>query len=378
MRLQVNSRHIYSKNGNKISKYTASFAIFLEKFLKKFSTISRIREPLKLSLKRIWPSRAERKLTLITRNSDPCGEDEWNGVDFLSTPRGMGKKEVAWSIAARSRLRVGEKREERHPPGSKRSHVSHGVRHLLLHHYKAISAPPFVDVSRAVETALYLPLPRTRDVPRLLPVLGQKSPRSTRKKGRDKWLAKRTSFSFLRLFRIVRPGWNGTSRTLTRRWSSSRMRGTRFHAISRSGDSFLIFQSRRYLIIRCWSLSSGILTGFSLWIEITKLKVFNFYRYGEVKNWNMHLFSEISFFSYGMKGYLRTHVKFWKPVIPPDVVSLLVGERKEVWNVKVDGSCERNSPRCIIFHVGQFSQVRGKNFPFLRCLWNLYLYFQII
>lgn len=136
------------------------------------------------------------------------------------------------------------------------------------HHYKAISAPPFVDVSRAVETALYLPLPRTRDVPRLLPVLGQKSPRSTRKKGRDKWLAKRTSFSFLRLFRIVRPGWNGTSRTLTRRWSSSRMRGTRFHAISRSGDSFLIFQSRRYLIIRFWSLSSGILTGFSLWIEI--------------------------------------------------------------------------------------------------------------
>lgn len=116
MRLQVNSRHIYSKNRNKISKYTASFAIFLEKFLKKFSTISRIRELLKLSLKRIWPSRAERKLTLITRNSDPCGEDEWNGVDFLSTPRGMGKKEVAWSIAARSRLRVGEKREERHPP----------------------------------------------------------------------------------------------------------------------------------------------------------------------------------------------------------------------------------------------------------------------
>lgn len=100
----------------------------------------------------------------------------------------------------------GRKEGGKTSPDSKRSHVSHGVRHLLLHHYKAISAPPFVDVSRAVETALYLPLPRTRDVPRLLPVLGQKSPRSTRKKGRDKWLAKRTSFSFLRLFRIVRPG----------------------------------------------------------------------------------------------------------------------------------------------------------------------------
>lgn len=194
------------------------------------------------------------------------GEFPFNG---RSIPlRGMGKKEVAWSIAARSRLRVGGRREERHPLGSRRSHVSHGVRHLLLHHYEAISAPPFVDVSRAVETALYLPLPRTRDVPRLLPVLGQKSPRSTRKKGRNKWLAKRTSFLFLRLFRIVRLE-DLDSMMLIEFEDVCPSRGFTICGISWSADSILIFQSRWYSMVCCWS--SGILRefeqAFSLWIR---------------------------------------------------------------------------------------------------------------
>lgn len=34
-------------------------------------------------------------------------------------------------------------------------------------------------------------------------------------------------------------------------------------------------------------------------------------------------------------------------------------ERSKSGNIKVDGSCERNSPRCIIFRAGQFFQVRG-------------------
>ena len=98
------------------------------------------------------------------------------GVNSLSSLRAKKKES-----RDRSRPdRVWEREKTSPPSASKRSHVSHGVRHLLLHHYKAISAPPFVDVSRAVETALYLPLPRTRDVPRLLPDFWVKSLRGRR------------------------------------------------------------------------------------------------------------------------------------------------------------------------------------------------------
>lgn len=68
--------------------------------------------------------------------------------------------------------------------------VSHGVRHLQ----HTIFLAGIRGCSRVAETALYLPLPRTRDVPRLLAVLGQKSSRSTRRKGartRNKWLETR-------------------------------------------------------------------------------------------------------------------------------------------------------------------------------------------
>lgn len=44
----------------------------------------------------------------------------------------------------------------------------------------------------------------------------------------------------------------------------------------------------------------------------------------------------------------------------PDVVSSTLGRGKKCGNVKVDGSCERNSSRCIIFRLGQFFQVRGR------------------
>lgn len=74
-----------------------------------------------------------------------------------------------------------------------------------------------------------------------------------------------------------------------------------------------------------------------------------------------------------MKGYLRTHVKFWKPVIPPDVVSLLVGERKEVWNVKVDGRAKETLPVASFSMSGNSPKYEEKIFPFYVAF-EIYIY----
>lgn len=277
------------------------------------------------------------------------------GVNSLSSLRAKKKES-----RDRSRQdRVWERGKTSPPSASKRSHVSHGVRHLLLHHYKAISAPPFVDVSRAVETALYLPLPRTRDVPRLLPDFWVKSLRGRR--GRK----------------------GGTSGSRNVRVSSPLSRcATRLEPKLEDLDS-IEFEDKR-LVADCLRFNFD----FS---ESSKLGRISVLRVFFVNTWDKFLIF-IEWCVWMWKEYVLvcslkyrfsrmewsdirwTHVKFWKTCNSPGrCFSSLVGERKEVWNVKVDGSCERNSPRCIISRVGQFSQVRGKNFSFYAAF-EIYIY----
>lgn len=105
------------------------------------------------------------------------GSDEFPFNDPFLDPKSRGR---------RGERKEGETQSSPFPTASPPSQL------FLLRHSWTFHAP--------LKTALYLPLPRTRDVPlpRLLPVLGQKSSRSTGKKGRNKWLV----LAFLRLFRF--------------------------------------------------------------------------------------------------------------------------------------------------------------------------------
>lgn len=105
------------------------------------------------------------------------GSDEFPFNDPFLDPKSRGR---------RGERKEGETQSSPFPTASPPSQL------FLLRHSWTFHAP--------LKTALYLPLPRTRDVPlpRLLPVLGQKSSRSTGKKGRNKWLV----LAFPRLFRF--------------------------------------------------------------------------------------------------------------------------------------------------------------------------------
>lgn len=126
----------------------------------------------------LWPSRFGGKVQSWSR--EMIGSDEFPFNDPFLDPKsreGGGKGKRGKEGGRNTILPV----------------ISHGIATelFLLRHSWTFHAP--------LKTALYLPLPRTRDVPlpRLLPVLGQKSSRSTGKKGRNKWLVPR--FLFLRL-----------------------------------------------------------------------------------------------------------------------------------------------------------------------------------